>query len=876
MYSPNKTEQLYLKVLRYGLFLCAFTPLILYSQFLSIFHFPKVIVFRSIVEIMLIFYVLLIIGNKKYRPDWKNPLLIAVTIFTGLYILTSITGVNPYRSFWGTLERMGGVFTFIHYWVFFVILTSVFNNNANDANRNANDANRNANYANNSCAANKNWMKLLKFCVIAGFLSILYAYGQLFDLGEFFVGWQHGRIFGTQGNAALFAGYLIFILFLAAYLLFTEAHREKHRNTQKVFYGLVIALGIPVLFLTAVRGSILSFIGALFLLAIFIIFFHRDTQTISQYKAGDTQKHTDNQRKSAYSSEARQNPRVSSAIKIIALALLVLLLALISVFWLCRNQSWVQENRYLKRITDISLETKTVQTRLATWKSAWQGWQERFWLGWGPENFNVLFAKYFDPMHYEGFGSEVVWDRAHNTFLDIGTTMGIVGLLSYLSIFIVLFFYLYKLIFNRSRRTQIATQNNADDSTRRRFSYAVLGAMFIAYIGHNISFFDTFNSYLMFFIILGYISYRYRSHYTPKITPLDATTGVKGRSKGDLKAPIEEDRIEKISVNSQQENYWRKLASISQKRRTVAIILTPIVLLAIWKTAIIPAKANYAATRGIIYGRSSKYFPVAFDYFRKSLAYHPIQGEYRIRHELARVVFRVFSYTSTPEKFGVEREDLYFARNEVYKNIETDPLDPIPYLYAARVNEFISRVEQKEDVNKAKEMLDEAERLLNKAKELNSKNPYTYFELGQLQIFKGNLEEAIKYFDEGIKIRPEVKLGYWYKGVTLIDLGRIEEGEAMIKEAEKRGYKKNLSDINKLIERYIDLKDYPKLIGLYKEAIELQPNNAQFYARLATAYKENGEIEKAIETAKKVGELDPKLKAEAEAWINMLKSQLKQ
>ena len=853
MYSPNRAEQLYLKVLRYGLFLCAFTPLILYSQFLSIFHFPKVIVFRSIVEIMLIFYVLLIIGNKKYRPDWKNSLLIAVTVFTGLYILTSITGVNPYRSFWGTLERMGGVFTFIHYWVFFVILISVFNNNANDANRNANDANRNANYANNSCAANKNWMKLLKFCVIAGFLSILYAYGQLFDLGEFFVGWQHGRIFGTQGNAALFAGYLIFILFLAAYLLFTEAYREKHRNIQKVFYGLVIALGVPALFLTAVRGSILSFIGALFLLAIFIIFFHRDTQTISQHKAGDTQEHTDNQRKSAYSSEARQNPRVS-AIKIIALALLVLLLTLISVLWLCRNQSWVQENRYLKRITDISLETKTVQTRLATWKSAWQGWQERFWLGWGPENFNVLFAKHFDPMHYEGFGSEVVWDRAHNTFLDIGTTMGIVGLLSYLSIFIVLFFYLYKLIFNRSRRTQIATQNNADDSTRRRFSYAVLGAMFIAYIGHNISFFDTFNSYLMFFITIGYISFLSRK--TRIVTQNDA---------------------EESSVDPR--NYPReaeKFASIDKRRKAVAIILTPIVLLAIWKTAIIPAKANYAATRGIVYGRSSKYFPVAFDYFRKSLAYHPIQGEYRIRHELARVVFRVFSYTSTPEKFGVEREDLYFARNEVYKNIETDPLDPIPYLYAARVNEFISRVEQKEDVNKAKEMLDEAERLLNKAKELNSKNPYTYFELGQLQIFKGNLEEAIKYFDEGIKIRPEVKLGYWYKGVTLIDLGRIEEGEAMIKEAEKRGYKKNLSDINRLIERYIDLKDYPKLIELYKEAIKLQPNNAQFYARLATAYKENGEIEKAIETAKKVGELDPKLKAEAEAWINMLKSQLKQ
>jgi len=349
---------------------------------LSIFHFPKVIVFRSIVEIMLIFYVLLIIGNKKYRPDWKNPLLIAVTIFTALYILTSITGVNLYRSFWGTLERMGGVFSFVHYWIFFVILTSVFNNNnANDANRNANDANRNANYA--------NWLKLLKLCVVAGFLSIL-----------------------TAGNAALFAGYLIFILFLALYLLINNAkNANKDANYTNLFYIVVLVLGVPTLFLTAVRGSILSFIGALLLLAFFSLFVSKKRK-----------------------------------IKFTALALLVLILALISVFWLCRNQSWVQENPYLRRITDISLETTTVQTRLWGWQAALKGWQERFILGWGPENFNLLFAKHFNPKYYQGFGSEFVWDRAHNVILNTGATMGIIGLLSYLGIFGVILVYFIGLL----------------------------------------------------------------------------------------------------------------------------------------------------------------------------------------------------------------------------------------------------------------------------------------------------------------------------------------------------------------------------------------------------------------------------------------------
>jgi len=776
----KKAENKYLKIIRWGIFLCAFTPLILHAHMLSIFHFPKVIVFRTIVEIMLIFYVLLIIGNKRYRPNWKNPLLITVTIFTGLYIVTSITGVNPYRSFWGTLERMGGVFSFVHYWIFFVILTSLFK-------------------------TKDDWIKLFKLCVVAGFLSIIYAYGQYFDW-KWAVGWQHGRILGTMGNAALLAGYLIFIIFLAGYLLLTQKNTsntvgqsKKMQGIQKIemiFYGLVIVLGALALFLTGVRGSILSFLGALFLLGVF---------------------------KAITSSKKK--------ITISFLAVLVLLLVCIGVFWLCKDQSWVQENNYLKHVTDISLQTRTVQTRLAAWKSAWQGWQERLWLGWGPENFNLLFAKYFDPMHYEGFGSEVVWDRAHNTLLNTGATMGIVGLLGYLSIFVVLFVYFVRTFKRRAIN---------------KFVLAILGIMFIAYFGHNLSFFDTFNSYLMFFIVIGYVSFIHRSHYTPETTPLDA--GVKRRGKGASEA------------------------SINGRRRVAAIVLTPIVFLTIWKTAVIPAKANYAATMGIVYGRSEEGYPIAFDYFRKALGSHPIQGEYIIRHHLARMVFRIFNQTERPEKFGVKNEDLYFALDEVYKNIETDYLDPIPHLYAARLNEFISRIEQEHDIEKARERLDEAERLLDKAVSLNEKNPYIYFELGQVRIFQGKLGEAIEFFERGISVRPEVALGYWYAGVTYLDVGEIEKGEEFIKQAVDREYIKSVNDIFRLVGIYIPLKDYPKIIELYLEAIELEPENAQLYTSLATAHKENGDIDKAIEIARQAIEIDPNLRAEAEAWIRMLEN----
>jgi len=148
-----------------------------------------------------------------------------------------------------------------------------------------------------------------------------------------------------------------------------------------------------------------------------------------------------------------------------------------------------------------------------------------------------------------------------------------------------------------------------------------------------------------------------------------------------------------------------------------------------------------------------------------------------------------------------------------------------------------------------------------------------------VRIFQNRRVEAIKFFDKGISIKPEVELGYWYKGVTYLykgvtylDMGKIKKSE---EQATERGYKKSVNDIHRLLRIYVPLKNYPKIIELYLEMIKLEPNNAQFHASLATAYKENGQIDKAIESARKVGELDLNLKLEADAWVHILEAKYK-
>ena len=111
--------------IRLLLYSVAFAPLVIFSQFISPFHFGKVVVFRSIVELILVLYLFLIWRDRSYLPK-TNLVFWSFLAFTVAFGLTTATSALPYSSFWGGLERMGGFFTFIHYFIFFVVLSAMF------------------------------------------------------------------------------------------------------------------------------------------------------------------------------------------------------------------------------------------------------------------------------------------------------------------------------------------------------------------------------------------------------------------------------------------------------------------------------------------------------------------------------------------------------------------------------------------------------------------------------------------------------------------------------------------------------------------------------------------------------------------------------
>ena len=254
------------------------------------------------------------------------------------------------------------------------------------------------------------------------------------------------RLDATLGNPIYLAVFALFHIFIALILL----ARRNASTRERVLYSLVLPLLFWVLFMTATRGAILGVLGGLLLAGIGIIFTLRRNTKI-QFVAG---------------------------------ALVAFILIGMGSFFLARESAFVQENTVLKRFASISLTEGTVFARTIVWSMAWEGVKERPVLGWGQENFSIVFNKYYDPRMY---AQEPWFDRTHNIIFDWLIAAGVLGLLAYISIFLALLWMIYK------------TKNFT--VVQKWFLLGLLAA----YSFHNLTVFDQVTSYILFFSLVAWI-----------------------------------------------------------------------------------------------------------------------------------------------------------------------------------------------------------------------------------------------------------------------------------------------------------------------------------------------------------------------------------
>jgi O-antigen ligase len=444
---------------------CLLIPLFVSSSLLFPYTAPKAFVFRILVEIAAVFYFYLALKHPEFRPK-KTALNLAVLAFLAIYFLASFLGADFYLSFWGNLERMLGFWGLVHFALFFLMLISVFQNQ-------------------------KDWQNLLKISVgVSALVALLAICQHFFGLGNLLT--QVSRVYSTIGNPAFLGTYLLFNIFFAGYLFWASRGKEKWLFAASCF---LLAVG---LFFTGTRGALLGllvglvvFLSLLFFLPLFVKNlqappFLKAPQQLPPFKRGG---------------EGRF--RKWSAI------CLILIFVLAGLLFSFRHISFVQNNSVLSRLTSISLSGATIQSRLLLWQNAWQAWQAKPILGFGLENFEVAVVPFLSPQmaDYEVYS----FDRAHNFVFDYGVSGGWLGLLGYLAIFIVSFFYFLKLANqpNQSNTVMLANMAVFDQKKREQYFYflATFGSLLVAYLVQNFFVFDTFISYLMLFFVLAFVNF---------------------------------------------------------------------------------------------------------------------------------------------------------------------------------------------------------------------------------------------------------------------------------------------------------------------------------------------------------------------------------
>ncbi len=295
------------------------------------------------------------------------------------------------------------------------------------------------------------WRRLFQTTVGVSALVSLHGIIQLF--GGAAIHQSGSRLDASLGNSAYLAVYVLFHIFLLGYLYVTTDRKEQWL---KGIYAILAAIEVVVLYHTATRGAILGFLGgsALVLLLIGLL------------KGGRLRK--------------------------VSLSLLGALILAVLIFIGVRHTAPIQNNPILSRFASISLNDGTTQSRFLIWHMSWEGFKEHPVLGWGPENYSLVFQKYYSP---EMYGNEPWFDRSHNIVFDTLINYGLIGLLVYVSIFILALYYLWR--------------GKVGNSDQALFVRSLFTGLLAAYFLQNVFVFDNITSYILFYTVLAYLSFAF-------------------------------------------------------------------------------------------------------------------------------------------------------------------------------------------------------------------------------------------------------------------------------------------------------------------------------------------------------------------------------
>ena len=749
-----------LRAIKIGLWGLPILPLYISTSLLFPFITGKNFLFRIVVEVLFALWAGLAVARPEFRPR-LTPLFKAATVFIAVLFLADLLSPNPHRAFFSNYERMEGFMMLSHLYLYFVVLSSVFK-------------------------TRKDWLIFfhvtLATSVVVGFIGVLQKLGLRVSL-------QGGyRIDSTIGNPTYLAAYLLFHIWLLVMLLYEFIKKWW----LAALYSSVLIFELTILYFTATRGAVLALLGTFILFGISVVWFYPKIFP----RTGQNQKDPSRSRIAFWGRRA-------------ALAILGLVIVLPVIFWLIRNADFINSNQVLNRLTNYSLEETTVKSRFMIWKMSWQGFLERPILGWGQENYYLVFQKYFNPGLY---AQEPWFDRSHNVILDWLVHAGFLGLFSYLSIIAAA---VYMIIYAMRRAL---------------FDYwqgLVLMALLVAHFFQNLFVFDNLNTYLLFFAFLAYIQTA-TGGAVISYPPPNAENPAFIKNRRAKAAAVGVSALILVAVGG----YFLHLKPIKEAKILIGAL------------GLHQQRDSLAKIEGV---------------FRKALSYHAF-GDTEVREQMANIAREIVNESRFPEE--ERRQFIKFTTEELAKEIAIPAKDVKHMIFLASV------LDRAAVFNPA--YLNEAENLLKEAIKISPGKQMLYFELAQVYITGNRLNEAAEVLKKTVELESSNKqavINLMIVGFLAKRLDVIEETKKYVKvEALNR------TELERIGEIYMQINDFVSALPVFEALIELGPEDARYRAALASIYAQVGRVEDAVREAKEAARLDPKFAQDVEAFLKQLEN----
>ena len=772
--NRRMVENILLWAVRIGLWVIPLLPFYIASSMLFPFITGKNFTFRIIIELIVPLWAGLMIMRSEFRPR-LTILVKAITLLMAVLFVADVFGPNPYRSFFSNYERMEGFISFAHLYLYFLMLLSVFR-------------------------TRRDWLVFFHVSIVA---SIAVSYIAVLQKLGLRPSPQGGfRVDSTIGNPTYLAAYLLFHVWLVV-LLMRQFWPQKSGETKKlvlqIFYALLLVSELVIIYFTATRGVVLALLMTVIPFAVLAVLCWNRMFGVEGAK----------------SSGWSMGRKLAGAV----LALVVIVPFL---FWLGRSSRFIRESQVLNRLTNYSLSEATVATRFLIWNMSWRGALERPLLGWGQENYYLVFQKYYEPGLY---AQEPWFDRSHNIIFDWLIHAGFIGLAAYLSIFAAAFWMIAAAL----RRRALALWEGS-----------VLVALFVSYFFQNIFVFDNLNTYLLFFAFLGYAQYLARERDS------STSSGLATKARGS--------RSEHRQSASSDVMFSRGVAVM------VALVAVSGVTIYAWNLQpIYQSQALINALRSV---QPQTPVDTIIDQFRVALSYDSF-GNTEVREQIGNAARSIVGNPQiNPEE---QKKFVEFAIAELKQEINIPVPDIKHMLFLASI--FDRRLQLNP------EYAGQSEQLLLDALKLSPNKQLVYFELAQLYLATNHADRAI----EALRKAWQLDTTFTQAGINLEVIGIVTGQKQVIPEVQAKIDHEKLDEqsLYRLGLAYQQAQDYASALTYYERLVKVRPDIAQYHATYAALLGYFGRIEDAEAQVREAGKLDPAYEKEAEQFIQSLREQRK-